>query len=166
MIIMVAVLCFLDDFMVICFLCEQETSQDFMHLPQSTLSSWAGPGRSRSIWCFFFSPLANRERPGACTCIALTLDMSMWVIYVVCTCNLEWVGRELQTKVIPQYSDSRSCARSVSLLLKGAAGTASVWQLLYYSNKFQLRFRPVAQTSNKKCLSVGNVWRDEMVYPF
>lgn len=120
---------------------------------------WGGAGAFDAS----FLSLPNREGPGACTCTALTLDISVWVSCVFCTCYLEWVGRELQTEIILQHSDSRSCARSVPVLLKGAAGTASVWQLLYYSNKFQLRFRPVAQMSNKKCLSKGNVWRDEML---
>lgn len=61
LIIMIAVLCFLDDFMVICFCCEHQTSQDFMHLPQSTLWSETGLGRSRSIWCFFSSSSKQRE---------------------------------------------------------------------------------------------------------
>lgn len=61
MIIMVAVLCFLDDFMVICFCCEQQVSQDFMVLPQSILSSETGLGRSGSIWWCFSSSSKQKE---------------------------------------------------------------------------------------------------------
>lgn len=97
-IIMVAVLCFLDDFMVISFCCEQQTSQDFIIYLKVHFHQKQGQGGAGASGASFL-PLPNRKKPGACTCIALTLDFSMWVCCVVCISDLKWVGRELQTEI-------------------------------------------------------------------
>lgn len=51
-------------------------------------------------------------------------------------------------------------------MLLRAAIAVLVQQLLYCYNKFQLGFTSVAQMSNRKCLSIGNAGREQMLYLF
>lgn len=60
---------------------------------------------------------------------------------------------------------SRLCTSSVLVLLRAAIAVL-VQQLLYCYNKFQLGFTSVAQMSNRKCLSIGNAGREQMLYLF
>lgn len=92
MIIMIAVLCLLDDFMVVAFAVSTKparTSCIYLKVHFDQKQGWGGAGASGAS----FLPLPNRERPGACTCLALTLDISVWVSCVVCTCELRVAGK-------------------------------------------------------------------------
>lgn len=51
-------------------------------------------------------------------------------------------------------------------MLLRAAVAVLVQQLLYCYNKFQLGFTSVAQMSNRKCLSIGNAGREQILYLF
>lgn len=135
MIIMVAVLCFLDALWSYAFAVSSKPARASSTSKYTFIKT--GPGRSRSLWCCFSSSSNQRKARSLHCSDTGHLCVSLAVLSAPVT---QWVAGELQTEVTLQYSDSRPCARSVPVLLEDAAGTASVWQLLYYPSKFQQSF--------------------------